>query len=194
MKIVLQVEQKENYSLTFSDVIATIFSIFLYLFTGWKHQKKTQLSASDNGTFESLGQARKSGAFSGKSTEVLLTFTCLIPRVKQFPSHPTPEVDNLKCPVQCAFDGDVRRMNQCCFYVYRWAINCARSIMKRSCRSCCERTLVRALPPSLSPPRTQNYCLFSQFRMEVPPSNVYSPCISVHAKTWVGSWNPLNVK
>lgn len=29
---------------------------------------------------------------------------------------------------------------------------CARSIMKRSRRSCCERTLVRALPPSLPPP------------------------------------------
>ena len=89
--------------------------------------------------------------------------------------------------------GDVRRLNQCCFYVYRWAINCARSIMKRSCRSCCERTLVRALPPSLPPPRTQNYCLFSQFRMEVPPSKVYSPTISVHAKTWFSSWNPPHV-
>ena len=176
MKIVLQVEQKENCSLTFSDVIATNFSIFLYLFTGWKHQKKTQLSASDNGTFESLGQARKSGAFSGKSTEVLLTSTCLIPRVKQFPSHPTPEVDNLKCPVQCAFDGDVRRLNQCCFYVYRWAITI---VLVRSWNVPVDHVasellwepfprLCHPLPPP--PPRTQNYCLFSQFRMEVPPS------------------------
>ena len=39
--------------------------------------------------------------------EKVRTFTYLIPRVKQFPSHPTPEVDNLKYTVQCAFDDNV---------------------------------------------------------------------------------------
>ena len=54
--------------------------------------------------------------------------------------------------------------------------------------------LLREPFPSLPPLRTQNYCLFSQFRMEIPPSKVYSPTISVHAKSWVDSWKPLHVK
>ena len=133
--------------------------------------------------------------------EVLLTFTCLIPRVKQFPSHPTPEVDNQKCPVQGAFDGDVRRLNQCCFYVYRWAINCARSIMKRSRRSCCERTLVRALPPSLPPPPPPVHRIIAYFpnsewrshhrKFTAQPFH-FTPKIGlVHG---LHLWNPLHVK
>ena len=79
---------------------------------------------------------------------------------------------------------------------------CARSIMKRSRRSCCERTLVRALPPSLPPPppppvhRIIAYFPNSEWRSHHRKFTAqpfqFTPKIGlVHC---LHLWNPLHVK